>query len=120
MVRTRKLQFIGDQFLLNIPRQLVRRFGWKKGDYFAIASVDRSILEIRKIADSNVSKSEALLPGNQQETMRIFTQLFYNAESFGPVEFSLEVAELSKLLGKLRRHRQKIPKLNQNNLTSTI
>ena len=44
MGKVRKLQFIGGQYLLNIPKSIVSNTKWGQGDYFEIAQTDPNAL----------------------------------------------------------------------------
>lgn len=117
MIKTRRLQFIGGQFLLNIPKRFIRECGLKKGDYFNIAVEDKQTLSVRKVADGNLSRSEALLPGFEQEIANIDYMLRYHSETIGPAEFCWQLGALSKSYSKLRKCRQRILRTNPPNNT---
>ena len=110
--KTRRLQFIGGQFLLNIPQRLVKRFHWKKGDYFNVEVTDDEVLEVWKVANWNVDRAEALLPGIHQEIIPLLNTLMLQPERLGPVEFSWALAQFSEKMAKFRRYRQAVPRLN--------
>ncbi len=104
MIRARKLQYIGNQYLLNIPRSFVKRSNWDKGDYFDITYMDKNTLQIRKLADKTSTRAEALWPRETEEATSIFHTLLNDGWRLGPAEFPSLLGDLSHLLGKIRKH----------------
>jgi len=54
MADLRKLQFIGKQYCLNIPKGFVKTSGWQRGDYFAIEAKGQDTLEIKRIVEQPI------------------------------------------------------------------
>lgn len=108
MVKMRKLQFIGEQFLLNIPKSVARNYGWKKGDFIAVNPKDNGVVEIRKVADQNITRDQAMLPVIKQEALEIFSILLEQSHKVDPISFTNELSQLTHLLGKIRKRGIKI------------
>ena len=103
----RKLQYIDDQYLLNVPKRLAAKMGWHKGDYIEVAQKDRETIEIRRIATNNATRDEAMVPTAEEETRRTFAALFSHAEEMNPVDFTWQLADFSRAMGKLRKYRMR-------------
>lgn len=115
MQKFRKLQFIGNQFLLNIPRSLAAKMGWKKGDCFAFSQVDNEAVEISKVGTPGQAKWEAALPTLEQQALARFSWMYENIGSMKPETFSLNISELGRQLGQLRRYRARAEMRAVNN-----
>jgi len=66
----RKLQKQGNQLVVNLPKQVVTDFGWKKGDLIRFEIVARNVIQISKveIPQSGI-KGRPILPGNREENL---------------------------------------------------
>ncbi len=120
MQKFRKLQYIGNQFLLNIPRSLVAKMGWQKGDYFAVSQMDNEALEILKVGAPGQVKWAAALPTLEQQALSRFAWMFENIGIMKPETFSLNISELGRQLGQLRRYKTRAKIQEPNNTVTNI
>lgn len=110
MEKVRKLQFIGGQYLLNIPKSIVRKAKWEQGDYFKVAQTDQDILKIKKVGHNYQSREQIMLPSFEQGTRQTFFELINFSDMMNPVEFAAKLSHLSKTMAKMRKHKLKIKK----------
>ena len=104
MIKARKLQYIGGQYLMNIPRSFVKRSSWDKGDYFDITYMDKNTLQVSKIAHKESSRPMALMPREQQAASSLFNMLLEKGWELGPIDFASCLNDISSLLAKIRKH----------------
>jgi len=68
---TRTIQKIGKSYGIYLPAQLVRAYGWKKGDIVIFEPYDRETILIRKFIDKeqlgNVEVLKGLTQKNQEQ-----------------------------------------------------
>ena len=112
MEKVRKLQFIGGQYLLNIPKSTVRNAKWERGDYFEVAQADQDTLKIKKVGHGHQSREQIMLPNLELDARRTFAELCNFSEGMNPVEFSARLSYLTKTIARMRKHKIKPQKLN--------
>jgi hypothetical protein len=65
----RKLQYMGNQYFLNIPRGFIKNSDWQKGDYFEVERISDNSLEIKHILNQPLGT-------DPQQRSNIITRLF--------------------------------------------
>ncbi len=104
----RKLQYIGRQYLLNIPVQVVKGSQWQKGDYFELDRQGNGAFQIRKVAESSAEKSKVILAALEYEANHLTAKINIASANMSPPEFSMTLAQFSHVSAKIRKLRQRI------------
>ncbi|MBI5072138.1 hypothetical protein HZB93_04630 [Candidatus Falkowbacteria bacterium] len=112
MEKVRKLQFIGGQFLLNIPKSIVNNAKWEQGDYFRVAQIEQDTLKIKKVGYGYQSREQVMLPDLEQGARRTFAELCDFGNVMNPAEFAARLSYLTKTIAKMRKHKIKPQKSN--------
>jgi len=108
MTEVRKLQYIGNQYLLNIPAEFVKYSQLQKGDYLEVNAIDKGIFGVRKIAEHTVPATEALLFSLEQEARYLSATLNGTGGEMESGKFAGMLARYSYVSAKLRRLKKKI------------
>ena len=106
----RKLQFIGGQYLLNIPIDLVRFFQWNKGDYIELDNNNKDTFIVRKFAKNTALKSKVILSALNREIAELVFFINDKGAKDDPGKLAACHARLSHITAKEKRLRQKIKK----------
>lgn len=105
MVKVRKLQHIGKQYMVNVPAALVKEKNWQKGDNIAIDSPQYRALTFRKTADYITPRTSALLEELQHEAFELFMFIHSGGMDKEGGAFSGRLGQLAYIEGKMRRLR---------------
>lgn len=105
MEEVRKLQFIGNQFALNMPRALIQFWQWEKGDYLSITHDSTGHMTIRKIAGKNADRKNVMRSSTEMEVVSTFDQLYRNVGIMDAASFCGLLAQLSHSFSRLRKYR---------------
>ena len=108
MKKVRKLQYIGNQFLINVPVDFVRGTQLQKGDYLTINQKENNMLEIVKVAEKDTPRSEVMLATLESDANSLFTFINVMGSQINPGEFSGRLAQLSHIQAKIRKLKLKM------------
>lgn len=108
MANFRKLQYIGRQYLINVPVDLVRSSGWQKGDYIKIVKSGEHTIEVRKIAENTAPKTSVEIAVLEQEAVGLSTLINVSGALMGPGDYSANLSRFSYVASRARKLRQKI------------
>lgn len=108
MTNVRKLQYIGKQYLLNIPVDLVRSSQWQKGDYIEIAKGSERYIGVRKIAENTASKTQIEIAVLEKEAIGLSGLINTGGALMGPGDYSACLSRFSHVASRARKLRQKM------------
>jgi hypothetical protein len=108
MTKVRKLQYIGKQHLLNIPAEFVNFSHMQKGDWFAVNQKGNNALEITKVAEKDVPRTDVVLATLQADATGLFNFISAVGSQINPGEFSGRLAQLSHIQAKIRKLKLKM------------
>lgn len=103
MNQVRRLQYIGNQHLLNVPADLVKYFELQKGDYFEFMPGGNNNFMIRKIANNTEPRADVILQNMKAEAHMLSMTINTIGSTFGPGEFSGRLAQLTNLQARIRK-----------------
>jgi len=112
MEKVRKLQFIGGQYLLNVPKSIVNNAKWKQGDYFEVTQTDQDTLKIKKVGHGYQSREQVMLANLELREKLTLTELWDLSNIANPLECAARLSYLTKTIAKIRRHKIKLLKSN--------
>ena len=108
MNQVRKLQYMGNQFFLNVPADMAKYFNLQKGDYFELAIGGNNNFMVRKIANNTEQSEEVKLRNMKDEAYMLSMTINAIGSTFGPGEFSGRLAQLTNLQGRIRKLEKKL------------
>lgn len=107
MLKIRKLQYIGKQYLLNVPVEIIKEAKFKKGDYLEIMQGQNSNFSIRKIAENDMPRAEVSLESLKNEAVALAGGINALRSALSPAEFSFQLAQFSHIQAKIRKLEKK-------------
>jgi len=108
MNKVRKLQYIGGQFLINVPSTLVKENAWKKGVWLEINPKGSYGLEVKQVADGNISRTNAELEAFKREATALSAFINAGGANMSPGEYSARTCRLSHVQSQIRKLRRKL------------
>ena len=108
MNQIRRLQYMSNQFFLNVPVELVRYFKLQKGDYLEFTPGGNTNLIIRKVAENTLSHAEAVLQNMKDEAHMLSMTINAVGSLWEPGVFSGRMAQLTNLQGRIRKLEKKL------------
>lgn len=108
MNQVRKLQYIGNQHLLNIPADLVRYFNLQKGDYLEFTPGGENNFIVRKIANNTEPRADVVLQNMKREAYMLSMTINAIGSTFSSGVFSGRLAQLTNLQARIRKLEKKL------------
>jgi len=108
MNKVRKLQYIGGQFLINVPSTLVKENAWKKGVWLEINPKGSYGLEVKQVADGNISRTSAELEAFEREATALSAFINAGGANMSPGEYSALACRLSHVQSQIRKLRMRL------------
>jgi len=103
MIAIRKLQYIGKQYIVNVPVDFVSANNMQKGDYLAIDRLSDNVMQITKIADSKALRPNVKLEALQREASLINTLLASVGSELSSGQYAINTLRLSHIHSQIRK-----------------
>ena len=108
MTNVRKIQYIGNQHLLNLPADFVKYAEWQKGDYLEVVPKEKNVIEVRKRAGKEAQRAEVILAALEQEAAELSAIINTAGINIDSGTYSKYSARFSHVAAKAWKLRQKI------------
>ena len=112
MNKIRRLQYVKNQYFLNVPVEFVKFSKLQKGDYFEVMLSGDNNFVIRKAGENNTPRENVILDALRNEAHLLSMTIGAIGSTMSSGEFSGRLAQQSHIQAKIRKLENKLKSQN--------